>query len=171
MGYDLRSQEAMLSVGGPHIGGETLDVNPNDGLILVGAEEEDNCLQLWDLRKVSHCVSIIDWKGGIKDSDKHWVKHNENEYKSHQQVLGADAALLHCAMFSRDGTKIVAGGGNGSNSIRAFNYADGQLISAIYDIPQSVYSVDYMYEKDNFIFSTGDGTLSFVKIKSSKKEK
>lgn len=163
--HDLRIQEPALSISGPVLCGESLDVHPIDGLILTGSHEADNCIELWDLRKTNKRVRIIDWSGGIKDSDGKWVVEHESDYTTHQKKLGDSAAFLYCSMFSRDGSKIIAGGGTGKNQVRVFNYDDGQLISAITDLPQSVYCLDYGYSKNNFVFGSGDGALRFVNIK------
>lgn len=65
--WDIRTGEAVKSIFGPYIGGESLDIH--DGIILTGAFQSDKQLQLWEL-STAMPLDTIEWNEGLVSPER-----------------------------------------------------------------------------------------------------
>ncbi len=85
--WDLRTDNAVRSIFGPHICGDAVDVHGN--LIVTGSWRPDNPLQLWDFG-TGALVENINWGVGINE----------------------EPCFLYAAQFSKEGEgELIAAGG------------------------------------------------------------
>jgi WD40 repeat protein len=166
--YDIYKEGPAMSVSGPHICGEAIDVRKDDGIIMTGSYTDNNCLQFWDLRNSHTPCMTIDWCGGTKDAKGEWI-NKPAEWASTQSTFGSNAAFLYSAKFTYDGKYVIAGGGTGKNEVRIFRYSDGQLITNIHNLPKSVLSIDTANKKLKFVFGSSDAHIRIGDIVESSK--
>ena len=65
---------------------------------------------------------------------------------------------------------MIAGGGTGKNEVRVFRFADGQLVSNMFDLPMTVLSLDTAHSSNTFAFGSSDAHLRIAEIKEKKLE-
>jgi hypothetical protein len=100
----------------------------------------------------------------VRDADHEWTTQH-SEYERHLDLFESKGTpFLYGASFNYTENLVIAGGGTGRNEVRVFNYDDGRLVSAIFNIPMSVLSVDSAKTSDGFAFGCSDASLRLVNI-------
>lgn len=144
--YDVRQHYPVASMLGPHVCGESLDVQGN--YILAGSYSLKENLTIWDIRKHSR-VQTIDW------FDHDFEKDVDNL-----------ACLVYGASFSKTSNDFCIAGGTQKNEVRVFqntgtNY---RCVAALTDLEKAVLSVDYSNKSNKFAIGSGDGYLRIMEI-------
>lgn len=65
--WDVRTGEAVKSIFGPYIGGESLDIH--DGIILTGSFQSEKQIQLWELSTAQN-LDTIGWNEGLQSPER-----------------------------------------------------------------------------------------------------
>jgi WD40 repeat protein len=130
--WDVRTQAATLSIFGPHVCGDALDLMGN--YILTGSWRPTDQLQLWDVR-TSGLVCTFPWPS---------------------QGRGSEPCQVYAAQFSRhdQGATVVAGG-SGANEVRAFSVATRKAVAAL-TLPKGVYGLDLSCDGRRIATAAGD---------------
>eukprot|EP00347_Sterkiella_histriomuscorum_P023217 403335501 len=170
--YDIREEGPVQQINGPQIQGEAIDIRHQDGILLTGSCQPNDCIQLWDLRKTHTPLRTIDWDGGDKDASGQWINLFQEQYESHQKLLGEASAMLYTCKFDITGEFIYAAGGSGKNEFRVFNYSDGQLISCIHEFAGSIFSMDVSKRAgtNKVAFGSSDSHLRVIHVVDNKKQ-
>lgn len=147
--WDLRSGKAVRSIFGPHICGDSIDLNDAGTTLLTGSYSKKNPLQLWDWES-GKLLSNVSWAGLDSDS--------------------AHTSLLYSASFSRGkespvgpcNNRFMIAAGSNSNEIRVYT-ADAQrgVVGSVVGLPDAIYSVA-MSPSDRYIAAGGGSQALLV---------
>lgn len=130
--WDVRSQSAVLSIYGPHICGDALDMAGN--YILSGSWRHEEQLQLWDIR-TSQLVCTFPWPALGRDHEP---------------------CQVYAAQFSKsDNGATVVAGGSGANEVRAFSVETRKPIAAL-TLPKGIYGLDISTDGARIATAAGD---------------
>ncbi|CAI2374343.1 unnamed protein product [Moneuplotes crassus] len=146
--WDLRTSKVVSSFYGPHICGDSLDIR--NGKILAGSYHNSDNLYLIDLETLE-LDQKINWYGdGFKKKD------------------GKSPSSLYSALYTSDGSHIIAGGAS-PNEVRIFkNEEDGhKVVSSISDLESCPLSIDVAHSSNQFAFGTADGYLRIMNLTES----
>ena len=157
--YDLRQKGIVMSMLGPNITGDSIDVNKDDHTLLTGCFMTSENLRLWDLRNYK-CHTVIDWFGkGLKepfdedyDLKAHRIEKQENR-KMHKDTQ------LYAAQFTRRRDMIIAGGCGFHNEVKLFNYKTGDELVHVSNVEKAVLCLDYAKTSESFAFGTVDSKV------------
>lgn len=121
--------------------GEALDINGN--YVLTGSWRDYQQLEIWDMRKFQ-LVYDIEWPQAKKD----------------------EKSLIYSAQFSKFSQNYVIGGSSGSNEIAVFkkNENEYECFDIIKNFNKSIYTMDFCYESDCFVFGDGGGDVGLIEI-------
>eukprot|EP00033_Pygsuia_biforma_P002418 GCRY01002681.1.p1 GENE.GCRY01002681.1~~GCRY01002681.1.p1 ORF type:complete len:369 (+),score=84.52 GCRY01002681.1:157-1263(+) len=132
--WDSRLAKSVMTIFGPHICGEGLDVHGNE--IVTASWRKENPLELWDLRKGARL-------GGVE-----WFGHSY---------------LYTCAFSHPSSTApLIAAGGGNLNEARVYERSNGRLVGNVHreGLPRAVYSVDF--SPDGTMLAVGSGDVTSV---------
>eukprot|EP00003_Mantamonas_plastica_P004554 TRINITY_DN1360_c0_g1_i10.p2 TRINITY_DN1360_c0_g1~~TRINITY_DN1360_c0_g1_i10.p2 ORF type:complete len:231 (+),score=81.46 TRINITY_DN1360_c0_g1_i10:1248-1940(+) len=139
--WDIRVDHAVRSIYGPHICGDSVDVQGED--ILTGSWRPDNALQLWDYSS-GKLIENIPWFTGMTD----------------------EPTLLYSAQFSKDGADLIAAGGSGANEAKVFDRHSLALIGTVAGMSNGVYTVDFSEDNKMLAVAGGDNAVRVLDIKN-----
>lgn len=143
--YDVRRPYPAFSMLGPHVCGESLDINGTT--ILAGSYSQDENLTLWDM-KMQKKLEVIDW---FQDFEK---EENPN------------ATLLYGAVYSKNHANYIVAGGTSKNEVRVFQNPIGtpghKCVASITDMSKACMSLDYGNVNDIFAIGCADGYLRIM---------
>lgn len=139
--WDLRADNAVRSIFGPHICGDAVDVV--GGTIVTGSWRPDNPLQLWDFGSGA-LIENVSWGHGLND----------------------EPCFLYAAQFSKEGNgELIAAGGSGSNEAKVFDRASGKAIGTVSGMTKGVYTVDFSPDSSMLAVAGGDASVRLLEIK------
>lgn len=156
--YDMRQKGPVMSMLGPMITGDSIDVNKDDHTLLTGCYMTHENLRLWDLRNYK-CHTVIDWMGkGLKEPFP-----EDYQEKAHRVLQegkrNTNETQLYSAMFTRRRDHVIAGGCGKQNEVKMFNYKTGDLVAEVLDVEKSVLCMDYANTSESFSFGTVDSKV------------
>ena len=136
--WDLRMDDAVRSIFGPHICGDAVDVDGNT--VVTGSWRPENQLQLWDFTSGA-LIETIPWAPG----------------------LDGEPCFLYCAQFSRD-HELIAAGGSGSNEAKIFDRASNRAIGTVSGMTKGVYTLDFSPDSKMIAVAGGDSNVRILDI-------
>eukprot|EP00743_Colponemidia_sp_Colp-15_P002144 GILK01002326.1.p1 GENE.GILK01002326.1~~GILK01002326.1.p1 ORF type:complete len:393 (+),score=63.42 GILK01002326.1:66-1181(+) len=140
--WDIRMQHAVRSIYGPHICGDSVDIQ-ND-VVLSGSWRPEEQLQLWDYRS-GDIIETIKWRHGIGSS--------------------TEPCLLYAAQFSKGSADMIVAGGSGSNEAKIFDRTRGNRpFGTIAGMTRACYTVDFSADNKMVSVAGGDGTIRILEI-------
>ena len=126
---------ASLSIYGPHVCGDALDIVGHT--ILSGSWRPAEQLQLWDVRT-----------GGLLASLP-WPPLNR----------AREPCQVYAAQFSRhDGGAHIVAGGSGANEVRVFERESRKAVAAV-TLPKGVYGLDVCADGRRIAVAAGDNAV------------
>lgn len=147
--WDLRTGTSVNSFYGPHICGDSLDVN-NNNEIVTGSWRQNNQLEIWDL------------SSGEKKADIPW-----NAPNSMAALSGTPSCMLYAAQFSKgeDSGNFIAAGGSGANEAKVFDHSKGNaVVGTITGLSRGIFTVDFSLEGDKIAIAGGDSSIRILQI-------
>eukprot|EP00002_Diphylleia_rotans_P028207 TRINITY_DN568_c0_g1_i1.p1 TRINITY_DN568_c0_g1~~TRINITY_DN568_c0_g1_i1.p1 ORF type:complete len:350 (+),score=59.43 TRINITY_DN568_c0_g1_i1:100-1149(+) len=140
--WDVRIDQAVRSIFGPHICGDSVDAVGNE--ILSGSWRPDHQLQLWDFGT------------GKLIRDIPWAKSTD------------EPCLLYAAQFSHgnDG-ELIAAAGSGSNEARIFDKKTATHLGTVTGIPKGSYSLDFDPSNKHLAVAGADALIRVVTLQWS----
>jgi COMPASS component SWD3 len=135
--WDLRVAGSVRSIFGPHICGDSMDIDPDGTEILTGSWRPENQIQTWDLASGA-LIDTINWPAS--------------------GVTTTEPLMCYAARYSPDG-KYIAAGGSGANELRLFDRKTSDSISTTGALASGVYSIDFASSCDRLICSLADGNI------------
>lgn len=142
--WDKRKGTAIRRIFGPHICGDSLDIDSNN-TILTGSWRSDHQLQLWDFTT-----------GKLME-----------EFKLPSDSITKQKCSIYTACFNHD-SSFIACGGSGSNEVRVVNRADGQIVGELTGLEKAIYSVTFSPDGEFVAAGGGDGNVYLLKKRSTK---
>ena len=137
----MRVEGAVRNIYGPHICGDSMDVDCDGSTIVTGSWRPEEQLQLWDYASGS-LIKTFDWPVG---------------------VATREPCLVYATQFSPDGVHVAAGG-SGSNEVRVYNCKTGDCVAMMDDLTSGVYSVDWAQTCDKLVAALADGTCPIIDV-------
>jgi len=138
--WDTRTATTSISIYGPHVCGDALDLCGN--YILSGSWRPDDQLQLWDVR-TSGLVSTLPWPPRGREREP---------------------CQVYAAQFSRhDNGETVVAGGSGANEVRAFSVAEGKAVAAL-TLPKGIYGIDISADGKRVAAAAGDNAVRVLEM-------
>ncbi len=138
--WDLRVEGAVRNIFGPHICGDSMDIDCDGQEILTGSWRPDNQLQLWDFGTGS-LIDTLDWPESV-------IK---------------EPCMVYAAQFSPDGRQIAAGG-SGANEVRIYDRKSGDCTAVMDKVSSGVYSLDWAPTCDKVVAGLSDGTCQIIHL-------
>jgi COMPASS component SWD3 len=143
--YDVRMRSIVNSLYGPHICGDSIDMDGD--YLLTGSWSVEDQLQLWDMRTMKLFKNL------------QWDKDNT-----------FNSTYIYSAQFSKqqssNGNKLFAIGGSNNNIFRVFeNNTEDRLpqITSKY-MSSSCYTVDFSNNGNLFAYGCGDGGIRILNV-------
>mmetsp|Transcript_16232 Transcript_16232/g.49396 ORF Transcript_16232/g.49396 Transcript_16232/m.49396 type:complete len:429 (+) Transcript_16232:86-1372(+) len=138
--WDVRSSTSSISIYGPHVCGDALDLSGN--YILSGSWRPEDQLQLWDVR-TGGLVYTFPWPPSGREREP---------------------CQVYAAQFSRhDGGKTVVAGGSGANEVRAFSTEGRNAIAAL-TLPKGIYGLDISADGRRIATAAGDNAVRVLQM-------
>ncbi|EOD31169.1 hypothetical protein EMIHUDRAFT_99388 [Emiliania huxleyi CCMP1516] len=138
--WDTRTATTALSIYGPHVCGDALDMRGHT--ILSGSWRPEQQLQLWDART-----------GGLL-ATLPWPAHGRTR----------EPCQVYAAQFSRhDGGARIIAGGSGANEVRVFDAKGGGSLAAI-TLPKGVYGLDVEGGGGHVAVAAGDNAVRTLEL-------
>jgi hypothetical protein len=142
--YDVRQGSISNSIYGPHICGDSIDMNGD--YLLTGSWAIENQLQIWDIRTLK-LVQNINW----------------------EKNTPYNATYVYSAQFSKHNKKVnlIGVGGSNNNICRIFENNTEEKLPQITTkfMNSSCYTVDFSYNGNYFAYGCGDGIIRVLSIK------
>lgn len=161
--WDLRSGTSVRSFFGPHICGESLDIDDTGKKIITGSWREYKQLQLWDYGS-GELIEDIPWGG----SNKKEIDINNNNNKESTGLAGNNKpAMLYSAQFSKGSGpgKFIAAGGSGSCETKVFDYENkNQVIGTVAGLQRGVFTIDWSPVSTKFAMAGGDSSIRIIDV-------
>ena len=139
--WDLRVEGAVRNIFGPHICGDSMDIDCDGQEILTGSWRPDNQLQLWDFGTGS-LIDTLEWP---------------------ESMVSQEPCLVYAAQFSPDGRQIAAGG-SGANEVRVYDRKSGECTATMGNLSSGVYSLDWAPTCDKLVCGLSDGTCQIIHL-------
>ena len=139
--WDVRVEGAVRSIYGPHICGDSMDIDCDGATIATGSWRPDEQLQLWDYGTGS-LITTFEWERGL---------------------VSQEPCLLYATQFSPDGSYIAAGG-SGANEVRVFNRKSGECVASMANLTAGVYSLDWAPTCDKLCAALSDGSCPIIDL-------
>jgi len=137
--WDVRVEGAVRNIFGPHICGDSMDIDCDGGVIATGSWRPEEQLQTWDYGTGS-LIETFDWPVG---------------------VATREPCMVYATQFSPDGTHIAAGG-SGANEVRVFNRKTGECVANMSNLSSGVYSLDWAPTCDKLVCALSDGSCPII---------
>ena len=136
--WDIRTKSSFRSIYGPHIAGQSLDIQ-ND-VIMTASWRSEETVQTWEFQS-GKLLNTIDWK---------------------------PAPMVYTASFSYDRENIIIAGGSGLNCAKLIDVKNNSKSTSIYlPQKKGIYSADFD-PTGNFLALGGDGDIvSIFSLKST----
>lgn len=135
--WDLRNEGTLLSLYGPHVCGDSIDVCGD--ALLTGSWRPSNQLQLWS------------------------VSSGELEHDVPFKTAAMGECQLYAAQFSKPGSpgerpKYIAAGGSGANELRLFSAPSREALARL-PLPRGVYGIDFSHSGRTIAVAGGDSIV------------
>lgn len=131
--WDLRNSAPTRAIFGPHVCGDSIDINGN--YILACSWRSDEQIQIFDIRTYTP-VTTIKWTQSVDDAQ----------------------CLIYTAKFHPNGQHFLAGG-SGVNQLRLFSVDKEKSIGTPLNLNSSIFSLCMPTNASLAIVGTGDGTI------------
>jgi WD40 repeat protein len=140
--WDTRTKEAVASIYGPEIAGDSIDFR--DNVILTGSWRNFEQLQLWDFG-TRRKIATIPW-----DWDKEVIK---NTY-------------VYSCQFSKSSDNQILAASTGVDEIRIFDKKANYAVKAAFNNSnKGVFSADFSSDDSKFTYGGTDGTFGVYEFK------
>jgi WD40 repeat protein len=139
--WDLRVEGAVRNIFGPHICGDSMDIDCDGGEILTGSWRPEEQLQLWDFGSGS-LIQTLEWP---------------------VNSLTKEPCLVYAAQFSPDG-RAIAAGGSGANEVRIYDRKTGAPTHKMDGLSSGVYSLDWAPTCDKLVAGLSDGSCNIIDL-------
>ena len=133
--WDVRDNNFITSIYGPHISGDSLDTR--DNLILAGSWRTHDQIQLWDLRNFEN-IKTMRWS----------LAGDDNQ------------CYVYVARFIPSGKYFIAGG-SGVNQLRAFSLETFTTSGSVLYFESSVFGASVLPNSSGIIVGTSNGGVFF----------
>eukprot|EP01041_Mallomonas_annulata_P010247 gene10247-21378_t len=143
--WDVRAGFSVRSFYGPHICGDSLDVNGNE--IVAGSWRPEHQLEIWDLRSCE------------KTADIPW---------NTKAFLPSAGCMLYAAQFSKEGRgRFIVAGGSNTNEAKVFDHHNhNAVIGTITGMSRGIFAVDFSPEGQKVAVAGGDSSIRILDIVS-----
>lgn len=128
--WDVNSGNAIRSIYGPEINGDSIDVNSGNDIIVTGSHRPKDPLQIWSL-SYGKLIGNIEWSP-------------QNPHES---------TNIFSTLFEKNGCKYIAACGSGRNEARLFDRTEEKgykFLCGVINLPAACSSIDFS-PKDNLI--------------------
>jgi len=143
--WDLRVNQPIGSMYGPHVCGDSIDARGME--VLTGSWRPSKQLQLWDRRRCEAPVDVP-WRPALMEGH------------------GLDACNLYAAQFSKpsaSGPQLLVAGGSGANELKVFERASMTPIGR-FDLPRGVYGIDMSNDGRSLAVAGGDCKVRVLEV-------
>ena len=141
MVWDIRQPNPIISIYGPYICGESIDLH--DGYLLTGSHRNKKQLQLWDV-STGEVIEDISWDEGLP-SEK--------------------PCLVYSAQFQKNTGDLIVASGAGAQEIKVF---DGNQMfkpcAHIKNLSRACFTIDFSNSGDMFATGGGDGVIRVFNV-------
>lgn len=137
--WDVRASRSVMSVWGPHVCGDSIDVR--DHSVLTGSWRPKEQLQFWDLRTGKQCDEI-GWGPSVRSRE---------------------ACHVYGAQLSKGEGGLIAAGGSGANELKIFNRSTKQAVGSLH-LPKGVYGLDFASHGKTIAIAAGDSSMRVVAV-------
>jgi len=140
--WDLRTEASLLSLYGPHICGDAIDLLGDT--ILTGSWRPQEQLELWDV------------KTGQRKSELAW----------RASAASSESCQMYAAQFSKcevDGKRLIAAGGSGANELKIFHAETHEALGRLL-LPRGVYGLDFSQNGKTLAVAGGDSIVRVVAV-------
>jgi len=134
--WDKRQSHAVRRLFGPHICGESLDMDSKN-VILTGSWRPDRQLQLWDF---GTCKLIEEIK----------IPKDPNQ----QQSLN-----VYTTMFSNQDANMICVGGSGANGGKILDRSSGKVLGSVSGLERAVYTMAFSPDNNTVAVAGGEGSV------------
>ncbi|KAL9645498.1 hypothetical protein ABK040_000564 [Willaertia magna] len=133
--WDTRVDHAVRRIFGPHICGDSIDIDVN-GAILTGSWRPNDQIQLWDYGtgKLIQNMPVPSSGGKAKLS-------------------------TYCSKFNGPSGTLIGVGGSGTNEALLMARTSGKIVGAIRGLEKSVYSLTFSPDQSSCAVGTADGSI------------
>ena len=133
--WDLRMNESIHTILGPHCFSDSIDVY--DHTLVAGSLRIQNQIQLFDLRMFTQIANVK------------WPTETENDHQS----------IVYACKFDPSGEYFFVGG-SGDTTIRAFSTKTMQAIKPEIKSKSTVYTISFSPDKSYFIYGNDQGAFT-----------
>ena len=146
--WDVRSEQSVRTMYGPHICGDSIDVNGNN--LLTGSWKPVDQVQLWDLGS-GNLIKTIDW--------------GSSSYIHQREPLMVYAAQFNKTTYDKPKAQFIAAGGSGANEARVFDVQDDfNLVGTVTGLNRGVFTLDFAPNDFRIAVAGGDATIRVLDI-------
>jgi WD40 repeat protein len=142
--WDLRVGHSVRSIFGPHICGDSLDVQGNE--IVTGSWRQNDQLQTWDFG-TGKLINTIPW--------------NTNSLTS-----SGPSCMLYATCFSKEGQgRFNAAGGSGANEAKVFDHHNNNaIVGTITGLTRGVFTMDFSPDGSKVAVAGGDSSIRILDV-------
>ena len=175
--WDLRVEGAVRNIFGPHICGDSMDIDCDGGEILTGSWRPEEQLQLWDFGAPlpsTHPAPAVPRLPPRAECAKPlltaccslWVAGSGSLIQTLEwpvNSLTKEPCLVYAAQFSPDG-RAIAAGGSGANEVRIYDRKTGAPTHKMDGLSSGVYSLDWAPTCDKLVAGLSDGSCNIIDL-------
>lgn len=185
--YDVRKKEIVNSIYGPHIVGDSLDLK--DHYLLTGSSDIKDQIKIWDLRTYK-LLETVQFEPHLKEKSNKLetevdskLDESKDPVLTHEEKKDLFVTNINCAQFAKSYDNLrgknlstFACGGLKRNQIRVFSDNPGPQTNGLYNtrvpliklenIPDCVYSLDYMNSSNNLAYASGLGCIFSIGLEN-----
>lgn len=146
--WDIRTSQAVRSIYGPHVCGDSMDVAGNgSNEIVTGSWRAKDQLQTWDLG-TGELIETIPWSApGFISS-------------------GQQNCMLYAASFSKEGHgQFIGAGGSGANEAKVFDHKNNNaVVGTITGLERGIFTLDFSFDSSLVAVAGGDSSIRILDI-------
>ena len=139
--WDIRTNNSIKALFGPHICGDSIDISNN--ILLTCSWKTNDQIQIWDLRNYN-LIRTMKWSLLPEDQQ----------------------CLIYSAKFHPNGQYFFAGG-SGSTQCKVFSMETNTSIGTPLNLNNNIYSISLPLNGNMILFSLNDGTVSSYSLINS----
>ncbi|KAL0491404.1 WD repeat-containing protein [Acrasis kona] len=134
--WDIRQEHAVRRIFGPHICGDSLDIDENY-CVLAGSWRPDHQLQLFDFGtgRLIEDIKIV------------------------QESSASQPCNLYSCQFADSSGTLIGYGGSGNNQAKIISRSSGKIVGAVTGLEKAVYSVTFSSDQRTCAVGGGDGNI------------
>jgi COMPASS component SWD3 len=140
--WDIRENHAVKRIYGPHICGDSLDIDKN-GTVLTGSWRPNNQLQLWDFA-TTRLIEEVRYPVDPATNSK---------------------CNLYTAQFNNSSGSLIAAGGSGANEAKIITREGFKRVGGISGLEKSVYCLTFSSDSKQCAIGGGDGKIYILNTK------